>query len=322
MKENPGRFYFSIATLLSVLLVTPFAQGRGKNEELKFALRQDLLARINRDRAAHGLRPVQLDPHASEIADRYCEQQIGNRTTGHFTTDGLPPYMRYSLAGGDHGVSENAAAWSANYNFSDAAVSELVRTSQDAMMAERPPHDGHRRTILDEHATHVGIGLAWHGGEFRLAQEFVRRYVEWSDPLPRSASVARPATATGQVHAGYKVEAMSVHFEPHPLPMDPRVASRIESYSLPKTRRDYVATATGTPIRRTALRRASQTSPLRQESDGSFAFEVPFTEGPGTYTVVLWVKKNGTAERIAASNVSIRAHAPQPPVAAYTPAGR
>ena len=58
----------------------------------------------------------------------------------------------------------------------------MTRQSQHAMMIEKPPHDGHRRTILDPHATHVGIGLAWEKGEFRIAQEFVRGH-----PLPPDA---------------------------------------------------------------------------------------------------------------------------------------
>src|ERR1044071_2175011 len=47
------------------------------------------------------------------------------------------------------------------------------------------PNDGHKKTILDPHATHVGIGVAWEGGEFRLVHEFVRRYVSWKRPPPR-----------------------------------------------------------------------------------------------------------------------------------------
>ena len=63
---------------------------------------------------------------------------------------------------------------------------EMMRRSQQVMMNEVAPHDGHRRTILDPYATHVGIGMAWEGGEFRLAQEFVRRYIDWSRALPRT----------------------------------------------------------------------------------------------------------------------------------------
>src|SRR5512142_2835544 len=188
-----------ITALAALLLVSaPLAEGGAPLDETRITLRQELLRLINADRQAHGLRPVALDPETSVMADEYCRTQIANGTTGHFTVDGLAPYMRYSFAGGNDGISENAAAWSANYTFSDRAVYGMARKSEEAMMAERPPHDGHRRTILDPFATHVGIGLAWDKGEFRLVQEFVRRYVAWSNPLPRSAPQNEPVSASGR----------------------------------------------------------------------------------------------------------------------------
>ncbi|MBV9496545.1 MAG: hypothetical protein JOZ54_20020, partial [Acidobacteria bacterium] len=127
-----------------LLLATPLAQGEGPIDETRFALRQEMLRMINRDRVAHGLKPVELAAEVSVQADAYCAKQIRNGTTGHFTTDGQAPYMRYSFAGGNDGVSENAAAWSANYTFSDRELYEIARRSEAAMVAERPPHDGHR----------------------------------------------------------------------------------------------------------------------------------------------------------------------------------
>ncbi|HET8796933.1 MAG TPA: CAP domain-containing protein, partial [Thermoanaerobaculia bacterium] len=156
-------------TLLTILLVAlvAFPVAAGDLDATRATLRERMVRLINRDRQAFGLRPVALDAQASAIGDAYCEAQLRNRTTGHFTIDGLAPYMRYSFAGGNDGVSENAAAWSADYTFNERALVEMLGRSQDSMMAERPPRDGHRKTILDPHATHVGIGLAWEKGEFR-----------------------------------------------------------------------------------------------------------------------------------------------------------
>src|SRR6185436_11853942 len=126
------------------------------------------------------------------------------------------------------------------YKFSDRALYDMIRRSEDAMIHEMPPHDGHRRTILDPYATHVGIGLAWEHGEFRLTQEFVRRYVTWSRPLPRSASPGEQITAVGKPIAGYRIEAISVHHEPIPQTLATQVVNRLDSYSLPDKRRDYL----------------------------------------------------------------------------------
>ena len=308
----------AVLPILVLLLATPLAQGEGPADETRFTLRHEMLRMINHDRAANGLRPVELDPEASNLADSYCRQQIRNGTTGHFTIDGETPYMRYSFAGGNDGVSENAAAWSAAYTFTDRALYEMIRRSQEAMMAEKAPHDGHRRTILDPSATHVGIGLAWEKGEFRMTQEFVRRYLAWSRPLPRAAGLYEEISGAAKPLPGYEVEAISVHHEPIPRSLAAATANLIDSYKLPDNRREYL------PRLRSFTRRTGTGSieVIREQysdgrngdftvnKDGSFRFTVPFPDGPGVYTVVVWLRKAGEKDPIAASNVSIRVDRP------------
>ena len=301
-----------------LVVSAPLAQGEGPRDETRITLRQEMLRVINNDREVHGLAPLVLDVEASAIADAYCRTQIANGTTGHFTVDGYAPYMRYSFAGGNDGVSENAAAWSANYRFSDRAIYQMARKSEEAMMAEKAPHDGHRRTILDPYATHVGIGLAWDKGEFRMTQEFIRRYVTWSRPLPRVASTDEPLFASARPADGYKVEAISVHHEPIPEAMPARIASSITSYSLPEKRRDLLPR-----LRSYANKREDGTIRFVREEytdgsrgdfsvapDGNFTFDVPLHDGPGIYTVVVWIAKKGERTPIAASNISIRVDRP------------
>lgn len=307
-----GRFFNIAALALAVALSAPFAQGDANKLELRESMRSEALKLINRDRVAAGLRPVALDPFASELADRYCETQIRNRTTGHFTTDGLTPYMRYSFAGGDHGLSENAAAWSANYRFPDSTVPDMIRRSHDSMMRELPPHDGHRRTILDAAATHVGIGLAWEKGEFRMAHEFVRRYIDWSRPFVRTATTGSRIRAEGKPFRGFDVDATSIYYEPHPQEMSAFVANSIQNYSLPKSRLDIAPSRvnSGRPGSLGELARNGRSSgDLFIGPDGSFVVSVPTDKGPGVYTVVIWLRKSGTKELIAASNVAIRVEA-------------
>lgn len=306
-----------LAIILAAFLLTgAFAPGETSSsvDETRGTLRAYMVRLINRDRAIYGLPPVQLDPQLSLLGDEYCRTQIRNRTTGHFTTDGIAPYMRYSFAGVNDGLSENAAAWSANYNFSDRALYEMARRSEDAMMAETPPHDGHKRTILDPHANFVGIGLAWEGGEFRLVHEFVRRYVELTRPLPREAKTGDTVLAAGRPLAGVKIDAITVHYEPMPESMPAHVASALDTYSLPEKREDYLPRLKTEAIRRDDgtiqyIRRQyadGSRGDFYVAEDGSFSFNVPFTEGAGVYTVVVWVRKNGSDKPIAATNVSIR----------------
>ncbi|HKR65200.1 MAG TPA: CAP domain-containing protein [Thermoanaerobaculia bacterium] len=299
-------------------------------EETRTTLRAHILRLINRDRQLYHLPPVELDLDVSAIGDDYCRRQIDNGTTGHFTTDGLAPYMRYSFAGGKDAVSENAAAWSANYAFNDRALYEMARRSEDAMMSEMPPNDGHKRTILDPHATHVGIGMAWQRGEFRLVHEFVRRYINWTKPLPAAANVDDVITIAGSPIRGTAIEAITVHHEPLPARMSAFVASAIPSYSLPKLRKEYL------PRLKSEVRRDEngRLEYIRREypdgtrgdfylgKSGDFSFDVPFTDGPGVYTVVVWVRRPGFTTAVSASSVSIRVEESLQNVSRASAAGR
>ncbi|HUR81105.1 MAG TPA: CAP domain-containing protein [Thermoanaerobaculia bacterium] len=289
----------TLIMLVVLLAATPIAHS--DIDTTRATLRAHVLRLINRDRALYKLPPVQLDEQATLIGDDYCRAQIRNRTTGHYTIDGVAPYARYSFAGGNDAVSENAAAWSATYTFNEKALYEMVRRSQDAMMAEMAPADGHKRTMLDPHATHVGVGLAWEGGEFRLVQEFVRRYVDWTRALPRTAALDQTVLLSGKALRGVSVEGITVHHEPLPQPIAATTASAISFYSLPDKRREYAPRARA-PHGLSLARRTDFT--LR--NDGTFSFIVPFSDGPGLYTVVVWVKKDGEPNAFSASNVSIR----------------
>ena len=308
-----------------LMAADPLAQGSEPADSIRQSLKLDLLLRINKDRAQAGLPPVSFDPQSSEVADRYCEEQIRNRTTGHYTLDGLAPYMRYSFGGGNDGLSQNAAAWSANYAFSLSMLPDLISQSQRTMMAERAPHDGHRRTILDPWATHVGIGLAWERGEFRMTEEFIRRYVNWSRPLARSATTAERIIAEGKPAQGFQTEAISVYFESSPEPMSSVTANRLDTYSLPRKRHDFLPSPGFEKNERlldgSVYVRSGKITDLKAHTfpisrDGSFIFQVPFDQGAGVYTVVVWVKKDRGSASIAASNVSIRVHEPSAPLVA------
>jgi uncharacterized protein YkwD len=301
-----------LVTAAILLFASPVA--RSEMEETRTTLRAHVLRLINRDRQLYHLPPVELDLEATAIGDQYCRAQIRNNTTGHFTLDGLAPYMRYSFAGGKGAVSENAAAWSANYAFNDRALYEMARRSEDAMMAEMPPNDGHRRAILDPHATHVGIGMAWERGEFRLVHEFVRRYVNWTKPLPHLANIADSIVISGAPIAPAQIEAITVHHEPFPAPMTAAAASAIPRYSLPEKRKEYLPRLKSEYSRdgegRLSFVRREYADGRRGDfylgKDGDFSFTVPFTEGSGIYTVVVWVRRPGFPTAVSASNVSIR----------------
>ncbi len=274
-----------------------------------------ILARINSERSEFGLKPVKLDPLASAVADTFCARQLIDRSVGHFATDGLAPYQRYSFAGGNDGLTENTAAWSSEKPYTAGEIAGLVDRSIEAMMGEAPPDDGHRRAILDRWATHVGIGLAWQGGEVRIAQEFVRRYIDWTSAPPRDAKAGARVRCSGVPKTGWEIAAASVHYEPFPHPISRAEANRIDNYELPPRRADYRAQRIDSESEIVRLAQQSGGSPgdLIVRGDRSFTFSVPFSDGPGVYTLVIWVRQTGQDEPlVAASNVSIRVAAETP----------
>lgn len=283
------------------------AADMGAVDEVRQTVRARLLERINQDRAGHGLRPVELDETASFLADRYCERQIDEGTRGHFTTDGLPPYMRYSFARLEGHVIENAAAWSSRAVFHPSLVPDLALRSHAEMLAEVPPHDGHRRAILDPWATHVGIGVAWEEGEVRFAELFVRRYLEWIRPqqsVESGQTVTFEARWTGPAHA---IEAVTVHYEPFPYRLSRERANLIDSYALPPEAVRFEPPRVPSRLE-AALRPASRETPAFRLGQDVVAVDVPF-ERRGVYTLVVWMRPAGTDRPVAATSLSIASDA-------------
>jgi uncharacterized protein YkwD len=277
---------------------------------VRAAIRADVLSRINADRRAAGLRPVDLDAALTGSANAYCELQLAERTVGHFATDGLAPYVRYSQAGANDGVFENAVAWSAPYPFAQADALDLARRSHAAMMAEEPPRDSHRQVILDPWATHVAVGSAWSGGEFRLVQIFIRRYIAWSDVPRRSARLGDRVRASGRAAAGWEIAGASIHHEPLPVRLSRERANRIETYSMPPPAREFAprrAASRPSDGKRTLSNWAAAggaDGELLTSAEGRFSFAAPLDRGPGIYTLVVWVRGSGSATPIAAANIS------------------
>lgn len=310
--------------VVAVLVTALTAAQAAELDPIRRAVRQDLTARINRDRASARLRPVVLDAEFSRFADAHCARQLAEGTVGHFTLDGLPPYTRYSHAGSNDGIAENAVAWSASYRFSSTSILDLTRRSHEAMMAERPPDDSHRRAILDPWATHVAIGIAWKDKEFRFVEVFFRRHIDWTSVPDRNARAGERIRASGRPTNGWSIAGVSVHHEPLPGPLTRERVNRIESYSLPGSSREYRPLVPRMPgaERETLSRWASrnENGALRIRRDGSFSFDAPLHDGPGIYTLVVWLSGSASSPPVAASHISTIV--PPPPADGSAPGGR
>ena len=304
-----GRYRTLIAFLFLALGTLP-AQASAV-DRLRDSMRLRALELVNRDRAAHGLRPVSLDLPASLLADRFCEEQIRDSIAGHYSLDGVAPYMRYPWGGTLDMLRENVAAWSANYPFETAALPDLIGRSHRTMMEEIAPNDGHRRAILDPLATHMGFGLSWRGGELRFAQVFLRRAIHWNGSVPQSvATTSPPPVIRGRPHPGHVLEGVSMHWEPLPGRLSRSEIAARDDYRLPSSRKDYTPFS---PTRQSPMAAAAKQAAAELEvaGDGSFRFQPRLDRGPGVYTTVFWTRRKGSDSVIATGLTSFRVYEPE-----------
>jgi uncharacterized protein YkwD len=195
--------------------------------------------RINRDREAAGLPAVIWDDEASRIADAFCANQIRENTSGHYLTDGLPPYARTSFAGVFGMQFENSVTWKTTGSSFDDPAESLALEGHVSMLSEKPPYDGHRRTILDPDATHVGVGYALSRGEFRMAQEFLVRHLAWLR-LEQLSPTSSIVLIRGSPIAGRRLQFVTIGWEPVPRELTRAEANGRTSYSYPKSGEAFV----------------------------------------------------------------------------------
>jgi hypothetical protein len=267
---------------LSAALSDGFPRGEAPGDPVVSIL----FARINRDRREHGLLPVEWDERAAAVARRTTRRQIEERTDGHFLLDGFPPYARLS-AGADFGTgAENAAAFMSDAGRLHDTPEGLALRAHAEMMKERPPHDSHRRAVLDPSATHVGIGWAEAGGEFRLGVEFTARSYERLRVRaePRSASIE----VDGSPLPGSALRYVTVAREPKPSPISRREANGRDSYAYPAAQ--LMILPEGSRERGIGIRSVHR---LSEDRAGGFFFSYDF-DAPGLWTFVLYFHGKGS----------------------------
>jgi len=148
-------------------------------EDALFQLRAEALQRINEGRKMDGLDELNYSKdiervaqgHADDTAENFEPADLESREASylaHTSSDGRNLEARYNDAEvpTGWGFAENTGYWTrepfsnepTDYEFLEAAKYGL-RLIHEGMMAEVPPNDSHRKSILGPY-THVGIGLS------------------------------------------------------------------------------------------------------------------------------------------------------------------
>jgi uncharacterized protein YkwD len=268
------------------------------------AAKAALFRKINAERAAVGAPPLGYDLLGARVGDDFCLDAATEGSVGHWDTRGRAPYLRWAEAGGCDYHSQNFASQSRIGDAIRESPESLLLSSHALMMAEKPPDDGHRRTVLDPIWTHAGIGAATVGGEFRMTEEFSRRVMEWIEvpawPLPPRSR----ALFSARFLPGWNAGPVEIAYEPPPRPLSLREIGRRGSYQYPRTVRTFV------PRLPEGLRWAGgDQGDFRIDPSGRIDVFVPLESGPGSYYVLVYAGKGavsgkrltpGTAARIVA----------------------
>jgi hypothetical protein len=293
--ESPAAFHLAVtAPDLDASMQDFFPQGEDPADPVGRAL----FEQINRERRDAGLAPVLWDERAARLAREYSARQIRDRTYGHFLTEGTPPYARVSFAGILGVSSENTVAvTTTGLGFSDDKA-RLALEGHRRMMEEKPPEDGHRKTVLDPDATHVGVGAALSGGEFRLDEEFVSRRFAWLR-VTRAAGGGASVRVRGQAAPDTPLEFVTAACEPLPAELTRQEAISRRSYSYPSPRAGLM------PYGDTGYLSFSTSHSIVLSTRGRFSFSF-LMERPGLWTFVLYFRKPGDRHPVPGGSFTVR----------------
>jgi uncharacterized protein YkwD len=193
-------------------------------------LTQYILDLINADRQAAGLTPV--SPGSNVAAQKHSEDLLANSYLAHWGTDGMKPYMRYTLADGFNYEGENVyRTWTIRSGNRDP----LYRRDPVQMLAEAEKSlmdsPGHRRNILDKWHKKVNIGIAYDSDGLCLVQQFEGDYISF-DQLP--ALQDGVLSLSGATRAGFTVDQIQVWYDQLPHPLTLGQLDKTYTYSLGK----------------------------------------------------------------------------------------
>lgn len=270
------------------------------------AERAAVVAQVNQARAAAGLAGLAGDGTLERVGNAHCEIQVEEGTVGHFSHSGVPPYLRYLLAGGHGFHRENAAMFSSSAAVPEAALGRILARSVASMLAELPPDDGHRRALLDPDVTHIGVGLAVRGGEVRMTNELATEAtVAWSAP-PVVAKPRSGVALAGALAREWRPTAAEVLWGPLPRPLSTAQANAIHAYGYPPPLATFAANQPWGRLGSDAGHgTAGSAAPFAVDRFGNFTFKWSTGTGEGIEIVVVLATRGAGNELVPVAAAAI-----------------
>lgn len=260
--------------------------------------KRQVLDAVNQARRQAGIPPVAWDRVLERTGDAFCQRLAADGGTGHVVADGVPPYLRYVLAGGDGFHRQNVGSLNSTGEVDPADLGEIALELLASMLAEQPPDDGHRETILDPLATHLGVGMALRDGSVRISHEFAgRRAVEWRPP-PAAAPPLTVLHLDGAVAPPLEVAAVEVLWQALPAAR-PDDAGPVRVYGYPPSRAVFAARAH--PLLPAG---SSRVEALSTGTRGRFTFSWRTGPEDGVELVIVWAGPRRSGARLTPVGVA------------------
>ena len=191
-----------------------------------------MLALINSERRKAGVNPVVLG--TNNAAQLHAESSLADCVSSHWGTDGLKPYMRYSLAGGYQSNGENGHGSDYCIKASDRhrPVSSVQAEIREAM-AGWMGSSGHRRNILDPSHIKVNIGMTWDRYNVVMFQHFEGDYVEYQQLPEIDGGVLKMSSRTrnGARLGSRRDLGVQIFYDPPPAPLTQGQVARTYCYA-------------------------------------------------------------------------------------------
>jgi uncharacterized protein YkwD len=118
------------------------------------AVQRFALELVNRDRAAEGLMPMEIDPLLSQAAQSHADDMLRRNYFSHYSPEGQSPSNRLALAG-RHGFPAENIVMGENHRSRGINI-QLLENFQDRWMHS----SDHRRNLLNRNYEKFGYGLA------------------------------------------------------------------------------------------------------------------------------------------------------------------
>ncbi len=174
-----------------------------------------MLELINQARLTHGLKTVKMGTNSAP--QFHAEDMRTNCFSSHWGSNGLKPFMRYTLAGGQQNASENINGTSYcppdSHRYRTDPVEVEVRSAFLGLMGS----PGHRANILRPYHRSVNIGIAFKHPNYWIVQLFEGDYISYDVPPSIDDGILSfSATLRGGADATAENLGVQIYYDPPP----------------------------------------------------------------------------------------------------------